>query len=97
MKTTLPSEPPSSIAFLDAVLNMIELEKGSTWRTDRGVRPGDWIQFEEELVVANGECGSSHHSPSPDPADGLVYFIAPDRWARKRKAHSCWSGQQSIC
>jgi Family of unknown function (DUF7019) len=78
MKTTLPSETPSSVAFLDAVLKMIEKNKGSRSRTDERVRPGNWIQFEEHLVVADGEVG--RRRSNPDPADNLVYFIAPDRW-----------------
>ena len=44
-KATLPSEPqPSSIALLDAVVEMIEQEKGSRWRTDSDLRAGDWIR-----------------------------------------------------
>ena len=50
-KATLPGESsqPSSVAALDAVVEMIEREKGSRWRTDPDLRAGDWIQFDAEF------------------------------------------------
>ncbi len=66
-KATLQSESqPSSVALLDAVVEMIEREKGSRWRTDSDLRAGDWIQFEEEFRY--GDAATS----------GLVYFAATD-------------------
>ena len=79
-KASLPSEPqPSSIARLDAVVEMIEHEKGSRRRTDSDLRGGDWIQFEEEFRY--GDAAPRHHA-MPGEADhalsGLVYFAATD-------------------
>ncbi len=77
---TLPSEPqPSSIALLDAVVEMIEQEKRSLRRTDSDLRSGDWIQFEEEFRY--GDAATAAYLP-PDqiaghPLSGLVYFAAP--------------------
>lgn len=71
-KASLPGEPqPSTVALLDAVVEMIEREKGSRWRTDGDVRAGDWIQFEEEFLY--GDAATAGQALS-----GLVYFAAPD-------------------
>jgi Family of unknown function (DUF7019) len=76
-KATLPGESqPSSIALLDAVVEMIEREKGSRWRSDGDLRAGDWIQFEEEFRY--GDADTAHYlDPAADhPLSGLVYFAA---------------------
>src|SRR5947209_8625537 len=71
-RASLPGEPqPSSIALLDAVVEMIEQEKGSRWRTDPDLRAGDWVQFEEEFLY--GDAASAGEALS-----GLVYFAATD-------------------
>ena len=71
-RASLPGEPqPSSIALLDAVVEMIEQEKGSRWRTDPDLRAGDWVQFEEEFRY--GDAATKGESLS-----GLVYFAATD-------------------
>lgn len=80
-KATLQSEPqPSSIALLDSVVEMIEREKGSRWRTDNHLRAGDWIQFEEEFRYGDAATapylyGDQHSSHA---LSGLVYFAATD-------------------
>lgn len=74
-RASLPGEPqPSSIALLDAVVEMIEQEKGSRWRTDPDLRTGDWIQFEEEFLY--GDAATAGRALS-----GLVYFAARSREA----------------
>lgn len=87
-KVTLPGESQSSsIAVLDAVVEMIEREKGSRWRTDRDLRAGDWIQFDEEFRY--GDAATEPYLRDPDLYDeadvhalsGLVYFAAPDAYA----------------
>jgi hypothetical protein len=75
----LGESQPSSIALLDAVVEMIEREKGSRWRTDSDLRAGDWIQFDEEFRY--GDAATADYLD--DPADvlalsGLVYFAATD-------------------
>jgi hypothetical protein len=66
-KATLQTESqPSSVALLDAVVEMIEREKGSRWRTDSDLRAGDWIQFEEEFRYGDAD------------NTGLAYFAAAD-------------------
>lgn len=82
-KASLPGEPqPSSIALLDAVVEMIEREKGSRWRTDHGLRAGDWIQFEEEFRYGDADTAThrrglpGHDQPASHPLSGLVYFAA---------------------
>jgi hypothetical protein len=79
-KATLPSETqPSSIALLDSVLEMIEREKGSRWRTDSDVRAGDWIQFEEEFRYGDADTASYRHDPAADHTlSGLIYFASTD-------------------
>ncbi len=73
-KATLQSESqPSSVALLDAVVEMIERGKGSRWRTDSDLRAGDWIQFEEEFRYG-------------DAPPGLVYFAAADRGLQHQAA-----------
>ncbi len=88
-KVTLPSESqPSSIALLDSVVEMIEREKGSRWRTDSGLRAGDWIQFEEDFRYGDAATADYHrdllrrHDQAADHAlSGLVYFAATDAGA----------------
>jgi hypothetical protein len=85
-KASLSAESqPSSIALLDSVVEMIEREKGSRWRTDSDLRAGDWIQFEEEFRY--GDAATADYLRSPllrhDQAaghalSGLVYFAATD-------------------
>jgi len=71
-RASLPGEPqPSSIALLDAVVEMIERDKGSRWRTDVELRAGDWIQFEEEFRYGDAALAG-------DALSGLVYFAATD-------------------
>ncbi len=73
VKASLPGESqPSSVALLDAVVEMIERDKGSRWRTDSDLRAGDWIQFEEEFLY--GDAASGRRAALA----GLVYFAAPD-------------------
>ena len=90
VKATLPGEPqPSSIALLDAVVEMIEREKGSLWRTDRDLRAGDWIQFDEEFRYGAAATASYRYQYLDDPDDpaadhalsGLVYFAATDAYS----------------
>jgi hypothetical protein len=71
-RASLPGEPqPSSIALLDAVVEMIEQEKGSRWRADPDLRAGDWVQFEDEFLY--GDAANAGEALS-----GLVYFAATD-------------------
>ena len=80
-KATLPSElQPSSVALLDAVVEMIERGKGSRWRTDSDLRAGDWIQFEEEFRYGDATTApySLSEQDSGHPLSGLVYFAATD-------------------
>jgi hypothetical protein len=63
----------NSIEQLDAVVEMIERERGSLWRTDQKVRAGDWIQFEEEFHYSSAWPGLKG---SQDHVSGLVYFAA---------------------
>jgi hypothetical protein len=71
-KASLPGEAQSSsIALLDAVVEMIEREKGSRWRTDPDLRAGDWVQFEEEFRY--GDAATAGKALA-----GLVYFAATD-------------------
>ena len=80
-KATLPGESqPSSIALLDAVVEMIEREKGSLWRTDGDLRAGDWIQFDEEFRYGDADTSHYHDAP-PGALSGLVYFAATDVYA----------------
>lgn len=79
-KATLPSESqPSSITLLDPVVEMIEREKGSRWRTDSDMRAGDWIQFEEEFRYGDAATAPYLRDLGDDQAarhalSGLVYF-----------------------
>jgi hypothetical protein len=78
-KASLPGEPqPSSVSLLDAVVEMIEREKASRWRTDSDLRAGDWIQFEEEFRY--GDAATPHRLRRDQAASrelsGLVYFAA---------------------
>ncbi|WP_281287629.1 SAVMC3_10250 family protein [Amycolatopsis rhizosphaerae] len=80
-KAALPSESqPSSVALLDAVVEMIEREKGSRWRTENDLFAGDWIQFEEEFRY--GDAAAARYSDSEQDAAhalaGLVCFAATD-------------------
>jgi hypothetical protein len=81
-KASLPGESqPSSIALLDAVLEMIGQERGSRWRIDPDLRAGDWIQFEEEFRY--GDADTASYLPRDDRAadhalSGLVYFAATE-------------------
>jgi len=80
-KATLQSESqPSSVALLDAVVEMIEQGKGSRWRTDSDLRAGDWIQFEEEFRY--GDAATAPYLRSDEGSghalSGLVYFAATD-------------------
>lgn len=80
-KATLQSESqPSSVALLDAVVEMIEREKGSRWRTDSDLRAGDWIQFEEEFRYGDAATWPYLRSDqdSGHALSGLVYFAATD-------------------
>lgn len=81
-KATLPGESsqPSSVAALDAVVEMIEREKGSRWRTDPDLRAGEWIQFDEEFrygdaATAEQRVDLDFYGPDAHHAlSGLVYF-----------------------
>jgi len=80
-KATLQSESqPSSVALLDAVVEMIERERGSRWRTDSDLRAGDWIQFEEQFCYGDAETWpySLSDQDSGHALSGLVYFAATD-------------------
>ena len=76
-KATLPADSqPSSIALLDAVVEMIEREKGSLWRTDPDLRAGDWIQFDEEFRygdAATEKYLNEYLDDSEDPVAERVY------------------------
>lgn len=81
-RATLPGDSqPSPVALLDAVVEMIEREKGSRWRTDSDLRAGDWIQFEEEFRYGDAATAGylRHHDQAAGRAlAGLVYFAATD-------------------
>jgi hypothetical protein len=81
-KASLPGESqPSPVALLDAVVDMIEREKGSRWRTDSELSAGDWIQFEEEFRYGSAETDSylgAHDEAARRALAGLVYFAATD-------------------
>jgi len=83
-KASLPGESqPSSIALLDSVVEMIEREKGSRWRTDSDLRAGDWIQFEEEFRYGDADTARylrdlRHDQIAEQALSGLVYFAATD-------------------
>lgn len=70
--TLSPSEQNSQVALLDSVINMIEDEKLTRWRTDPELRAGDWIQFEETFRHGSLPPDTKHPMPSGD----LVYFNA---------------------
>lgn len=81
-KATLPSESqPSTVALLDAVVKMIEREHGERWRTDSGLRAGDWIRFEDEFRYGSAETawylGPDDHE-AQQALSGLVYFAATE-------------------
>ena len=83
-KASLPGESqPSSIALLDSVVEMIEREKGSRWRTDNDLRAGDWIRFEEEFRYGDADTARylrdlRHDQVAEQALSGLVYFAATD-------------------
>src|SRR5437016_151262 len=84
-KASLPGESqPSSVALLDSVVEMIEREKGSRWRTDSDLRAGDWIQFEEEFRYGDAATAGylrdrrCHDQAAGHALSGLVYFAATD-------------------
>jgi len=93
-KATLPGESqPSSIALLDAVVEMIEREKGSLWRTDRDLRAGDWIQFDEEFRYGDADTAKyldEHLDDQDDPVAEPVYD--PGTGARRLRAIGALSG-----
>jgi hypothetical protein len=84
-RASLPGEPQRSpVALLDAVVEMIEREKGSRWRTDPDLCAGDWIQFEEEFRYGDAATGRHlrrHDQAAGDALSGLVYFAATDAGA----------------
>jgi hypothetical protein len=50
VKAQLPGDNQrASVALLDAVVKMIDRERGVQWRTEPTLTVGDWIQFEEEF------------------------------------------------
>jgi hypothetical protein len=72
VKATLPpSDAAPSVAVLDAVIEMIEQERGSRWRTADELRAGDWVQFEEELSYGDAWPGGQGTDAE---MSGLVYF-----------------------
>ncbi|MPZ01057.1 MAG: hypothetical protein GEU97_24450 [Actinophytocola sp.] len=76
LKAILPGQENHNwVASLDAVIDMIEHERPSRWRTADDVRPGDWIQFDEEFRYGDAWPGSEYDQP----VHGLVYFAALER------------------
>ena len=76
--SSTPGGPePSSVGVLDAVVDMIEKELGSRWRAEGDVRPGEWIQFEEEFRYGAGYPGDA--AREEEVMSGLVYFAAVSR------------------
>lgn len=79
-KASLPGESsqPSSVALLDAVVEMIEQAKGGRERTDSDLRAGDWIHLKEEFRY--GDAATAAYVPRGQTVghalSGLVYFAA---------------------
>lgn len=70
--TLSPSEQTSQVALLDSVINMIEGDRLTRWRSDPDLRAGDWVQFEEEFLYG----AIPPETEQPLPPGELVYFNA---------------------
>lgn len=74
VKAQLPGEGEQiSVALLDAVVKMIDRERGVRWRTEPTLTAGDWIQFEEKFRFGDAWPG---HERDAATVSGLVYFAA---------------------
>ncbi|MGE7390848.1 SAVMC3_10250 family protein [Streptomyces sp. NPDC004126] len=75
-KAALTGEPQRpSVALLDATVKMIEKTKGVRQRTERDLRAGDWIRFEDEFRFGDAVTTErSNDSTDHHPLAGLVYF-----------------------
>ena len=74
VKARLPGEGEQiSVALLDAVVKMIDRERGVRWRTEPTLTAGDWIQFEEKFRFGDAWPG---HERDAATVSGLVYFAA---------------------
>lgn len=71
-----PAGTPAPVALLDAVVEMIERDRGPRWRADDELRAGDWIVFEEDCYYGAGWPGEG---TGDGPAGGLVYYAAAGR------------------
>jgi hypothetical protein len=77
--TLAPDEHTSLTALLDSVINMIEDEKLTRWRSDLHLCAGDWVQFEETFLYGTTPPDTKHPLPSGD----LVYFNATDTESKR--------------
>jgi hypothetical protein len=77
-KVALPGEvqQQSAVAALDAIVRMIEKGSSVRRRTDVGLAPGDWIQFDEEFRYGDDSTWQSVEEQAESTVPTLVYFIA---------------------
>lgn len=66
--TLAPMGQAAALEVLDAVVRMIERERGLKRHTDHDLRPGHWVRFEEDFHY-----GTAHRHGRRE-ASGLVYF-----------------------
>ena len=77
-KATLPGkgDQKSPMAFIDAVVRMIEKHRKVRNRTDSGLASGDWIRFNEEFRY--GDASSLERFDGDVSVPPLTYFVAAE-------------------